>query len=97
MSELSFGEAENWVDFVERQIGYKFVNRDLLVQAFVRKSYSMENGGENNEVLEFIGDKALDLAVVKTLTDKYGHMISDEPDYEDEDDEFFGIRRIGSS
>ena len=29
MSELSFGEAENWVDFVERQIGYKFVNRDL--------------------------------------------------------------------
>ena len=84
MSELSFGEAENWVDFVERQIGYKFVNRDLLVQAFVRKSYSMENGGENNEVLEFIGDKALDLAVVKTLTDKYGHMISDEPDYEDE-------------
>ena len=40
MSELSFGEAENWVDFVERQIGYKFVNRDLLVQAFVRKSYS---------------------------------------------------------
>lgn len=89
MSELSFGEAENWVDFVERQIGYKFVNRDLLVQAFVRKSYSMENGGENNEVLEFIGDKALDLAVVKTLTDKYGHMISDEPDYEDEDDEFY--------
>ena len=63
MSELSFGEAENWVDFVERQIGYKFVNRDLLVQAFVRKSYSMENGGENNEVLEFIGDKALDLSV----------------------------------
>lgn len=89
MSELSFGEAENWVDYVERQIGYKFVNRDLLVQAFVRKSYSMENGGENNEVLEFIGDKALDLAVVKTLTDKYGHMISDEPDYEDEDDEFY--------
>ena len=89
MSELSFGEAENWVDFVERQIGYKFVNRDLLVQAFVRKSYSMENGGENNEVLEFIGDKALDLSVVKTLTDKYGHMISDEPDYEDEDDEFY--------
>ena len=26
MSELSFGEAENWVDYVERQIGYKFVN-----------------------------------------------------------------------
>ena len=89
MSELSFGEAENWVDFVERQIGYKFVNRDLLVQAFVRKSYSMENGGENNEVLEFIGDKALDLSVVKTLTDKYGHMISDEHEYEDEDDEFY--------
>ena len=49
----------------------------------------MENGGENNEVLEFIGDKALDLSVVKTLTDKYGHMISDEPYYDDEDVEFY--------
>ncbi len=48
--------------------GYKFKNLDLLQQAFVRKSYSKENGGENNEVLEFIGDKVLDFIIVKRLT-----------------------------
>ncbi len=40
---------------VQNQIGYDFKNPLLLRQAFVRKSYSSENGGENNEVLEFIG------------------------------------------
>ena len=48
---------------IENQIDYKFKNRDLLQQAFVRRSYSVENGGANNEVLEFIGDKALDFVV----------------------------------
>ena len=51
-----------------------FKNLDLLNQAFTRRSYSEENGGENNEVLEFIGDKALDFAVIKLLIDKYGKM-----------------------
>lgn len=46
---------------VQEQIGYDFKNLDLLQQAFTRRSYTAENGGENNEVLEFIGDKALDL------------------------------------
>lgn len=65
--------------FIEDQIGHKFKNRDLLRQAFVRRSYSQENGGENNEVLEFIGDKALDFAVVKLLARKYGHMANGDP------------------
>ena len=43
---------------VQGQIGYDFKNLDLLQQAFTRRSYTVENGGENNEVLEFIGDKA---------------------------------------
>ena len=50
---------------IEDIIGYNFNNLDLLQQAFVRRSYSEENGGENNEVLEFIGDKALDIVIVK--------------------------------
>ena len=54
-------------EMVQGQIGYKFKNIDLLNQAFTRRSYTEENGGENNEILEFIGDKALDLAVVKVL------------------------------
>ena len=50
------------LEMIQGQIGYRFNNLDLLKQAFTRRSYSEENGGENNEVLEFIGDKALDLA-----------------------------------
>ena len=59
---------------IENQIDYKFKNRDLLQQAFVRRSYSVENGGANNEVLEFIGDKALDFVVVQLLTEEYGYL-----------------------
>ena len=57
---------------VEDQIGYQFKNQLLLKQAFIRKSFSEENGGENNEVLEFIGDKVLDVAVIRYLSKKYG-------------------------
>ncbi len=60
--------------FIQEQIGYRFKNPYLLEQAFTRRSYSEENGGENNEVLEFIGDKALDLAVVRYLTEEYCFM-----------------------
>lgn len=58
---------------VQNQIGYTFENPKLLRQAFVRKSYSAENGGENNEVLEFIGDTVLSAAVMRYLTTKYGN------------------------
>ena len=58
------------LSFIQDQIGYSFRNTDLLQQAFVRKSYSAEKGGQNNEVLEFIGDKVLDLMVVRLLTEK---------------------------
>lgn len=58
---------QNDLVFIQNQIGYEFNNLDLLQQAFTRRSYSEENGGENNEVLEFIGDKVLDLFVVKHL------------------------------
>ena len=59
---------------IQSRIGYQFKNTDLLTQAFVRRSYAKENGGEDNEVLEFIGDRVLDLIVVKLLTEKYGRI-----------------------
>lgn len=65
-------------NMVQGQIGYEFKNLDLLKQAFIRRSYTEENGGENNEVLEFIGDKALDFAVVRLLIQKYGHLANDD-------------------
>ena len=54
----------------------------LLQQAFIRRSYSMENGGQNNEILEFIGDKALDIAVIKKLTEYYDGGLNDDDEFE---------------
>lgn len=65
----------NDISTIQKIIGYEFHNRDLLQQAFIRRSYSKENGGENNEVLEFIGDKVLDLVVVKILSEEFGSII----------------------
>lgn len=59
---------------IQRQLGYTFKNPELLNQALTRSSYAEENGGEDNEVLEFIGDKVLDVLIVKILTEKFGHF-----------------------
>lgn len=69
------------LEIIQGQIGYRFKNTDLLQQAFVRRSYSKENGGENNEVLEFIGDKALDFIIVKKLAEKYGSFAKEYEGY----------------
>lgn len=56
---------------VESAIGYHFNNKRLLKQAFFRSSFAHENGRESNEVLEFVGDKVLDIAVIRILLEKY--------------------------
>ena len=78
-------------DYIESQIGYEFKNKDLLQQAFVRKTYSAENGGGDNEILEFIGDKALDIVIVRYLIKEYGYMASDcdDSDSSEEWEEFY--------
>lgn len=68
---------------VQRKISYYFDNLDLLLQAFTRSSYSSQYGGENNEVLEFIGDKVLDMYVTKVIAERFGFMKS-QSDYFDE-------------
>ena len=62
------------INDIKSIIGYEFNNQELLEQAFTRRSYSMENGGENNEVLEFIGDAALNLVAVKILREEFGYF-----------------------
>lgn len=57
---------------VEAIIGYTFNNKKLLKQAFTRSGYAYENNCESNEVLEFIGDKVLDLAIINVLAEIYG-------------------------
>lgn len=64
------------MELIQKTIDYQFNNTDLLQQAFVRRSYSEEYGGENNEVLEFIGDKALDFVVMKTMMRRFGNITS---------------------
>ena len=67
MCEMNYAEIEN-------QIGYTFTNRELLKQAFTRRSYSQEHGGENNEVLEFYGDKVLEFIVGKLFSEWFGKI-----------------------
>ena len=49
--------------------GYYIRSNCLLLQAFTRRSYSAEQGGENNEILEFIGDQVLSYYVVKIMAE----------------------------
>lgn len=74
------------IEEVESKISYYFDNKDLLLQAFTRSSYSAQYGGENNEVLEFIGDKVLDFYVVKIIAERFG-FLKHQSDYYDEEND----------
>ena len=55
---------------LEKIIGYKFNNKDLLKEALTHRSYLNENaswGLPHNERLEFLGDAVLELAVTEEL------------------------------
>ncbi len=77
---------DSHLEEVQRKIDYSFDNIDLLLQAFTRSSYSAQFGGENNEVLEFIGDKVLDMYVTKIIADKFGFMKSQSKYYDEKED-----------
>ena len=70
-------DLNDYLEDVQRQISYWFDEPELLFQAFTRRSYSQENGGANNEVLEFVGDRVLDFYVTKILMDRYGDRNDD--------------------
>lgn len=59
---------------LEKKLGIKFKNKDLLTQAFVHRSYLNENpkfGLFHNERLEFLGDAILEQVVTEYLFLKY--------------------------
>jgi ribonuclease-3 len=59
---------------LEKHLGLKFKNKDILKQAFVHRSYINENpqlGLEHNERLEFLGDAVLELVITEYLYKKY--------------------------
>jgi len=49
---------------LEKKINIKFKNRELLVKSLIHKSH---NNKDNNEKLEFLGDRVLGLVFAKTL------------------------------
>ena len=61
-------------EMIEKNLGVQFVNKDLLKKAFTHRSYLNENreqGLENNERLEFLGDAVLELIVSSKLFYEY--------------------------
>jgi ribonuclease-3 len=55
---------------LEESLGYKFKNKELLLNALIHKSYHHENPDEApicNERLEFLGDAVLGLAISEIL------------------------------
>ena len=53
---------------LEKKIDYKFKNKDLLVQSLTHKSFNKIN---NNEKIEFLGDRVLGLVIAKKLLEIY--------------------------
>ncbi len=83
---MKMQDLSEHLDDVQKKIGYWFDNEDLLLQAFTRSSYSSQHGGENNEVLEFLGDRVLDFYVVKVISDRFGFVKSQSDYYDEEND-----------
>lgn len=58
---------------IEEKIGYEFKNKALLSQAFTCPSVSKQSGKriQNYQILEFLGDSVLSVAVSKILCEKF--------------------------
>tara|TARA_B100001057_G_scaffold89250_1_gene85459 strand:- start:1656 stop:2321 length:666 start_codon:yes stop_codon:yes gene_type:complete len=53
---------------LEKKIDYKFKNKNLLVKSLTHKSFDKIN---NNEKIEFLGDRVLGLVIAKKLLEIY--------------------------
>ena len=53
---------------LEKKIDFKFRNKDLLIQSLTHKSFNIN---ENNEKIEFLGDRVLGLVIAKKLLEIY--------------------------
>ena len=53
---------------LEKKINIKFKDRELLAKSLIHKSY---NNADNNEKLEFLGDRVLGLVFAKVLLKIY--------------------------
>ena len=65
---------ENRLDALQRRIGYRFADAQLLSRALTHRSF----GADHNERLEFLGDAVLSLAISGLLFERFAG--SDEGD-----------------
>ena len=56
---------------LQKELGYRFKDPSLLVRALTHVSYDRKKTGSNNEVLEFLGDAVLDLAISDLLIQRF--------------------------
>ncbi len=60
---------------IEKKLGLKFSQPELLFQALTHRSFTAENKNciKDNERLEFLGDAVLELVISHILYKKFGH------------------------
>ena len=71
---MTSNDSDILIDELEKRIGYNFVDRHLLFNAVLHRSYVNENPHlqlKDNERLEFLGDAALDLSISHLLVDRF--------------------------
>lgn len=63
---------DNFLKAASKSIGYKFKNKQLLLEALTHKSYANENRLKyNNERLEYLGDSIIDFAIAYILYQQF--------------------------
>lgn len=69
MKDYSFDDI---IKAASKSIGYKFKDKQLLLEALTHKSYANEKRlNYNNERLEYLGDSIIDFAIAYILFQKY--------------------------
>ena len=56
---------------LEKEIGYRFKNQELLKTALTHTSYAYEKGIQSNEKLEYLGDSILEFVSSEYLYKNY--------------------------
>jgi len=72
---------KNFVIEFEKKLGFAFKNKNLLIEAFVHRSYLNEHPNEDliaNERLEFLGDTVLEFLTSRFLFQKFPNFSEGE-------------------
>ena len=74
---MNFQDLFSHLPAIQEQLGYKFVDEELLLCALIHSSYLNEHKDsllESNEKLEFLGDSVLSLVTSVYLYKKYPNL-----------------------